>query len=712
MNNNERRIAIIRESIVKVTRILTGKGLRVTQAGVGAFVEYHKVTLEPIRVNIPYLPDDASDELIRAIEGFLDHEVGHLIFTDARAVKKAHEEKIGALHNIVEDVFVERMMSKKFSGSAYNLQNMYCVFTDKFIEPKLAEIRGKATEKDYWRILVACAIRALGGQRHFIEFMSDKWCLISEIHDAIIKFEKQLRTTRTSFENLELAHEIRVAVYGEKKPEMPKKSEEPKDKTPDEPDFDDKDDMPEESEPSSAPSHEDEDEPEEDFDDEDFDDEPSEEGREDDSELSEDSESFDDEEEMADDLEDDEESASFSGEDEDEDFEDKEEPILEEDESGKSDDLEDDEEIEDREPDKDEAEDEASETHTGVNPEEDSEELRESPLAASDEQEDFESMDDFDDAVSDIVSEMAKADSASSVYAPFTKDWDEISEFEVPDSFDEYWVKSIESKVSGMTGTLQKGLERAFKAANKSRWEGGKKRGRINSGALTRLLNNDARVFRTREETKTKDVAVSLLIDCSGSMGGNRIHTATEAAWALAEVLNKLGITFEVLGFTTQHSGRVEGGAKILDEMRSSGMDFDRLEPIYIPIFKAFNERFGIEPKRRMASITKKHFLMNNVDGESLQYAAERLRRQKEPGKTLIVLSDGQPAAHGNAHRLRMHLKSVVRNLEKEGINTVGIGIQTRSVCEYFKKSVVLNRVEDLPTEVMHQLRDAIMQKA
>ncbi|CDT53764.1 putative Porphyrin biosynthetic protein [Vibrio coralliirubri] len=682
--DNKRRIAIVRETITKVTRILSGRGIRVTQSGMNAFVEYHPDTLAPVRVNVPFLPDDASDELISAIEGFVDHEVGHLLFSDSKAAEQSVKRKVAALTNICEDVFIERMMKKQFSGSSHNLEKMYHIFTNRFIEPKFKDYRKDPakTEREYWHLLVACAIRALGGQRHFADYMEDKWELIPNIHKAIEPFTKRILSTTDSFENLELAVDIKKAVYGE---DAGEEKDPHKAKT--------------KSRKSSEDKEDETYEPPSDLDDE---------GEDESHFSSSDSEDKEPEEPGKDEAEETDSPSDESGEEETESPkpDDGEDEEMDSEESTSSDESIDDLESEEFPEDDDDIpmlEGDGDSASTSP------------PLEGSDAEEDETLFEEFDDAMSDIVSEMSGEGKGDADYFPFTKDWDRVEEFVVPPEFNSRWIDAIEGKVTGMTGTLQKGLERAFRAANKSRWEGGKKRGRVNSSALGRLLNNDPRVFRTKEEMKTKEVAVSLLIDCSGSMSGGRIHVATETAWALSEVLSKLNINFEVLGFTTDDGAwRTDEFRSMYDEMMGGGHATDkwsRLEPVYVPIFKGFNERFGVEQKKRMASIPRSRFLANNVDGESLEYAANRLLRQREPGKTLIVLSDGQPCAYGSTYGFEKHLKSVIKDLSKKQVNVVGIGIQTTCVNSYYPKSVVIDRIEDLPTQVMHQLRDAIMQK-
>ncbi|MFH4376904.1 cobalamin biosynthesis protein CobT, partial [Acinetobacter baumannii] len=93
---------------------------------------------------------------------------------------------------------------------------------------------------------------------------------------------------------------------------------------------------------------------------------------------------------------------------------------------------------------------------------------------------------------------------------------------------------------------------RAIQARSKSVWENGLKQGKLNSSSLARLASTgDCRIFRKRVESKTKDVAVSLVVDMSGSMCGSKIHTAAAASYALSNVLDRLKIPHEVICFTT-----------------------------------------------------------------------------------------------------------------------------------------------------------------
>lgn len=97
-----------------------------------------------------------------------------------------------------------------------------------------------------------------------------------------------------------------------------------------------------------------------------------------------------------------------------------------------------------------------------------------------------------------------------------------------------------------MVGPLQKDLQRAISARSASVYTGGHKSGRLHGASLSRILTGRDDVFRQKQVNKTKDVAVSLLVDASGSMSSyDKITIAGYTAYALASVLDNLGIPSE-----------------------------------------------------------------------------------------------------------------------------------------------------------------------
>jgi cobalamin biosynthesis protein CobT len=219
-------------------------------------------------------------------------------------------------------------------------------------------------------------------------------------------------------------------------------------------------------------------------------------------------------------------------------------------------------------------------------------------------------------------------------------------------------------------------------------------------------------VFRQRFETKAMNTAVSLAVDCSGSMAGDRIKLAGVASYALACVLERLKITYEVIGFTSTHSSEMT--ALMRDEAKESppgerGVGYSRCEPIYMPVFKPFGGKLDAQSRSRMAHLMENpSWLMQNVDGESVQLAARRLAQQNAERRIMIVLSDGEPCCM-SGRGLKAHLKKVVKDLTAQKIEMIGVGIQTRSVKDYYPNSVVINDVEELPTQVMKELTKMLL---
>jgi len=263
----------------------------------------------------------------------------------------------------------------------------------------------------------------------------------------------------------------------------------------------------------------------------------------------------------------------------------------------------------------------------------------------------------------------------------------------------------MQDETRKMVGVMQKSIERALASQSQVANVPGFKRGRLHAPSLYRLTHDDPRIFTQRHEAKSKDTAVSLLVDNSGSMSGEKMHLAMLSAYALSETLEKVRIKHEVLGFTTMdydHMPRSLSQAirEHADETRGK---FDRVYPIAMPIYKDFVERIDATVRKRMAyAMNAQNDLCQNIDGESLLYAVDRLSKQREKRKVVIVLSDGQPAGCRGAGA---HLRYAVKRVEASGIECIGIGIKNDAVKRYYAKHVVLDNIEELPALVMQQLQ-------
>lgn len=697
------RIFILRESIVKITQILAGSGIKVTQRGLSAYVKPDKDG-RPVQVNLPYIPDNATEELCDAIQGFLDHEVAHVMFSDFKATNKiADDEKLHNIANIVEDARIEREMIKRFSGTAYNLANTGKFFLDKFIVPKLQQAQLGGDANTSIGILIAPLIRAMAGQQVFKEFMADKMDIVEPVYEKIKDLEKDIRVAESTSDAISIAKKIRERLAPEepegdgdgegeggsgkgegggkgkrvvkkssggvkKKPEEKKEEEEPKAGSGEK-----------EKEKEEGGSEEDEgagEEPEEKEEPE----EPSEEGGEPDEEPEDEKGEGGDEGEEGDD------DAGA-------------EPLAGDD---------------DEEPDESGEEDEGDDLiapseedwENNTDDEIDASEAPSAILSAIDK----ENRNGFDDAISAMITADAVGAAKHAQYLVYTTEGDVIEPLQIGSAYrDDDFKKGIEEPVEHMVGPLQKDLERAISARSLSTFSNGHRSGRIHASNLSRLIVGDDRVFRRKLENHSKDVAVELVIDASGSMSGAKIQLAAQAGFALSSVLERLRISHEVIAFTT--GPHVGSSTELAEEQRKIGREFTRFESLYMPVLKGFNERLNTETKARFGWLPRSRILRNNVDGECIEIAARRLMARREAGKVMIVLSDGVPAAAGDMGRLHIHLKETVERLTGAGINTVGIGIMSDSVRYFYPKHVIINRVEELPGRVMQELRHMLVPK-
>jgi cobalamin biosynthesis protein CobT len=172
-------------------------------------------------------------------------------------------------------------------------------------------------------------------------------------------------------------------------------------------------------------------------------------------------------------------------------------------------------------------------------------------------------------------------------------------------------------------------------------------------------------------------------------------------------VLERIGISNEVICFTT---GQPAVDYETLnEEIRKIGRSFTRVESLYMPILKGFNERLKTDVKERFGWLPNSRILRNNIDGECLEVAARRLLARREAGKVMIVLSDGAPNANGDTYTLATHLKKVVGDIAKTGINIVGIGIMTDEVRKFYPKNLVINDVSELPDRVVRELKHLLL---
>lgn len=227
-------------------------------------------------------------------------------------------------------------------------------------------------------------------------------------------------------------------------------------------------------------------------------------------------------------------------------------------------------------------------------------------------------------------------------------------------------------------------VRQKLQVRDKSRYEYAKKRGQLHRPALHRVLVKDApgyneRVFRKRIDSDTLNTAITVLVDSSGSMSGDKYEHACAAACMLNDSLgNTLHIPLEIVGFTEHGPTPVNfvhrsHGTRLL----SKDQLIDRLE------------QAGAH-------------LANNADGDSVVWAYHRLRQRKEKRKLLIVISDGSPAYSNTRGDIVKYTKDVVQEIERSPVEVYGIGVMSSSVKMFYKDHCVIKSPSELESTLLN----------
>ncbi|HBQ4928680.1 TPA: porphyrin biosynthesis protein [Klebsiella pneumoniae] len=742
-----------RDSVKRVVGLLSGKNIPVAECGDTAYVRYNKKG-EPVMVNIPSIPDDASPALMNAIRGFLDHEVGHLLFTDEKVVKKMRNTKAFGLWNALEDVYIERRMSEVFTGSRRNLLSTRNLMIDKYFNPHIkkavAMCRGDQREL-FLKFFLCPVLRAWDGQPTFADFMEEYWRLIDKpiavlkefgVDEAVRRMDSTEDCVKVAAAMAKILREMTEMPEGplpERESSLTKKTE-PEEDSSDEPAAGDDTEVCDEEELDNTPDE---------FSSDDEDDEKSDksiskhipnsdevindtESKPEDSDLG--HENVDELPESEETTADDPVTSLGSDVGEEVDDEGDYNPSTDdgsEDRHGCSSD--DSEAVEDGKgkadkdggKEKDEGDrDTSDESDAGFAPHADDMSLDDALKALENVDEEIGSSTE-DALASAIKSELASA--SLSDYRPYNRSYDFLGPIDEAEEHikrarkafgaipmyspvDRYRIvpegrKLFEMKVerhlsSSVSSTLAKDLERAIASRNRVQFIPGQRRGRVHGASLYRLSMNDDRVFRRKEDHKAVNACVQQVIDLSGSMGGRKIELALASAYTLADALDRIHVPNVITGFTTYGNP---------DVATMSKRGFSRFEALMLPIIKNWHEKANSpEIRARMGCVAETFPLLNNVDGESIAQLASLFAGRMEDKKIMIVQSDGAPCAAGDG--FSNHLRSVTNDIENTSdINLLAIGILTDAPRRYYKNYALVNKVEELGTSVVSELSRIIL---
>ncbi len=212
--------------------------------------------------------------------------------------------------------------------------------------------------------------------------------------------------------------------------------------------------------------------------------------------------------------------------------------------------------------------------------------------------------------------------------------------------------------------------------------------------------------FKQEEDTEFRDTVVTLLIDNSGSMRGRPIMVAAVCADILARTLERCGVKVEILGFTTR---AWKGGASRDDWLKNGKPPSPgRLNDLRHIIYKSADAPWR-RARKNLGLMMREGLLKENIDGEALMWAHQRLIGRPEQRRILMVISDGAPVddstlSVNSGHYLERHLRKVIGEIEgKSPVELIAIGIG-HDVTRYYRRAVTIVDVEQLGGAMTEQL--------
>jgi len=341
------------------------------------------------------------------------------------------------------------------------------------------------------------------------------------------------------------------------------------------------------------------------------------------------------------------------------------------------------------------------------------------------EAEETESDQDFDGEGDNLEQQPTSApppkDDPLSGYAVFTRKHDEIVGAEDLCEADELarlrgYLDQQLKPLQSIVGRLAHRLQRRLLAQQNRAWSFDLEEGVLDSARLTRVITDplSALSFKQEEDMPFRDTVVSLLLDNSGSMRGRPIMVAALCADILARTLERCGVKVEVLGFTT----RAWKGGLSKEEWLKEGRPAHpgRLNDLRHIIYKSADAPWR-RARRNLGLMMREGLLKENIDGEALLWAHERLRDRFEQRRILMVISDGAPVDDSTLSQnpgsyLERHLRAVIHHIENASpVQLIAIGIG-HDVTRYYRRAVTIVDAEQLGGVMMEKLAELFEEDA
>ncbi|HZT52495.1 MAG TPA: cobaltochelatase subunit CobT [Stellaceae bacterium] len=314
-----------------------------------------------------------------------------------------------------------------------------------------------------------------------------------------------------------------------------------------------------------------------------------------------------------------------------------------------------------------------------------------------------------------ILPRQPRGNDDPAAYRAFTKECDEEVSAEALCDADELTrlralldqqLAHLQSVISRLANRLQ----RRLMAKQTRAWEFDLEEGILDTARLSRVVTNPVYPlsYKREKEMTFRDTVVTLLIDNSGSMRGRPITVAAMSADILARTLERCGVKVEILGFTT----RAWKGGQAREKWIAAGKPPNpgRLNDLRHIVYKAADAPWR-RARRSLGLMLREGILKENIDGEALIWAHDRLLARTEQRRILMVISDGAPVDDSTlsvnpGNYLERHLREVIAQIERTSpVQLVAIGIG-HDVTRYYHRAVTIVDAEQLGGTMLEKLAE------
>ena len=331
-----------------------------------------------------------------------------------------------------------------------------------------------------------------------------------------------------------------------------------------------------------------------------------------------------------------------------------------------------------------------------------------------------ESLEDSDDGEAEEASESRRpqtsaADARGPDYKAFVTRFDEVIPAEQLCDAEElerlraYLDKQL-TNLSSVVARLANRLQRRLMAQQNRAWEFDLEEGMLDPARLSRVVVDPQQPlsFKREKDTEFRDTVVTLLLDNSGSMRGRPITVAATCADILARTLERCGVKVEILGFTT----KAWKGGSSREAWLQSGKPASpgRLNDLRHVIYKSADAPWR-RARRNLGLMMREGLLKENIDGEALEWAHQRLLGRPEQRKILMMISDGAPVDDSTlsvnaGNYLERHLRATIEEIEtRSPVELIAIG-SGHDVTRYYRRAVTIVDAEELGGAMTEKLAE------